>query len=188
MFQSLQRQFLLYRANSFLKLFQKHIIRNSAILDFGTGWGSFSHILKEQGHKVTSIDITNKSLHDDVTPIIYDGENLIFKDHNFDISLVITVLHHTPNPEDLLIEISRVSKKIIIVEDIYQTKLGEFTTKFFDSLTNLEFRSHPHSNKTDVEWKKLFKKLNLKLTKSIYFRKFIVFNLAVYVLEKRKNV
>jgi len=47
----------------------------------------------------------------------------------------------------------------VIIEDIYGGLVGKYATFFFDNLFNLEFFGHPHSNKSDEEWKKCFKKI-----------------------------
>jgi ubiquinone/menaquinone biosynthesis C-methylase UbiE len=38
----------------------------------------------------------------DTKPVLYDGKKMPFKDNVFDAALLITVLHHTPDPESIV--------------------------------------------------------------------------------------
>lgn len=154
------------------------------ILDIGCGLCRITKILQDKGFKVTPIDVQNLSIMEDITPTIYDGKKLPFKNNSFDTALLLTVLHHTPDPEAILNEAKRVSKKIIIIEDIYKNTAHKYLTFALDSLINLEFFGHPHLNKDDDGWKKLFKKLNLKLKSAKYKKIWKVFSTATYFLEK----
>ena len=154
------------------------------ILDLGCGTCNVSEVLSESGYKIMLLDIQNLSFVDNMKPIIYDGDRIPFDNNKFDKALILTVLHHTPNPEKILNEAKRVSKGIIIIEDIYSNWLHEYITYFFDSLLNLEFISHPHTNKSDAQWKKTFEKLGLNLIDAKYKYSFLVFKQATYYLEK----
>jgi hypothetical protein len=70
------------------------------------------------------------------------------------------------------------------MEDVYKNTLQQYMTYFFDSVVNLEFIGHPHSNKSDREWKKEFEKLNLELVDTKYEKIWGIFNEAFYFLEK----
>jgi len=52
-----------------------------------------------------------------------------------------------------------------------------------DSLVNLEFTGHPHSNKSDAEWREAFTRMNLRLLDTKYTHTAYVFKHAVYYLE-----
>src|SRR5579862_7982188 len=87
---------------------------SKTIIDVGTGSGYIAFELQKRGYNVTPIDVTNISFIPEIKPIIYDGRKLPFKDKSFDVCLLISVLHHTKNPEAVLEEAIRVSKKIVI--------------------------------------------------------------------------
>lgn len=168
------------RAEELIARFEKFLPREGKILDMGCGVGNISEILINKKYNVVSLDISNKSFSPVVTPVLYDGVTFPFADNSFDTVLLITVLHHTPSPETIMKETARVAKNVIIIEDIYTNPLEKYTTFFFDSLFNLEFQGHPHTNKTDAEWKKLFADLGLSLTHTQYQRSYGVFNHALY--------
>ena len=62
-----------------------------------------------------------------------------------------------------------------------KSELEKYKTYIMDSIVNFEFKDHPHNNKTDIEWKNIFKQLNLKLVDTKY-RKHGSFLHAIYVL------
>ena len=157
---------------------------NDKILDLDSGTCMFTRILKNKGFNITPVDIKNRSYYEDITPIIYDGKKLPFKNDSFDMCMLIAVLHHTQNPEIVLKEAMRVSKKIILLEDIYTNTPQKLYTYFIDSLLNKEFIGHPHTNKMNSEWLALFKKLGLKLVKKEYSKAYGFLQNATYYLEK----
>lgn len=134
-----------------------------SILDIGSGRGVVTSVLRERGFAVTPLDVRNRSQEPALSPVVYDGTAIPFPDNAFDCALLLTVLHHTPDPDAVLREAVRVARRIIIIEDVYTNTLQKHTTFFTDSLFNLEFRGHPHSNRTDTEWRQTFERLGLTL-------------------------
>ena len=93
------------------------------------------------------------------------------------------MLHHTPDPDHILREAARIARRLIIIEDVYDGPVMEWLTKRFDSLMNLEFRGHPHSNRTDAEWKASFARMNMTLLSCNIYPVAGIFRQAVYVVE-----
>tara|TARA_R110002072_G_scaffold117281_10_gene248254 strand:- start:2124 stop:2717 length:594 start_codon:yes stop_codon:yes gene_type:complete len=174
------------RAQTKKDLFKEYIPSHSKIIDIGTGSGQFSLILKEDGHQITSVDIKDKTNTNLITPTVYDGEKLPFENNCFDISMLITVLHHCPNPEKVFQEAVRVSKsRIFVLEDVYTNKLMKYLTWGMDSLMNLEFFGHPHTNKSEGEWEALFMENNLTVIHKKRVKVLFIFTQVVYALEKK---
>lgn len=172
------------RAKGLLGYFDGQLDKKENILDLGAGMGNVSELLIEDGHNVTPVDVVDLSFSDKVEPLIYDGITLPFQSDTFNVVLLITVLHHTPDPEVVIREAMRVGDRVVIIEDIYASKVHKYLTFLFDSLLNLEFVGHPHTNKTDKEWKSLFHKLRLNLTFTNYHTSLVVFRHATYIVEK----
>ena len=170
------------RANFFITQIKNYITAKDKILDLGCGPCNITELLLEQGIDVTPLDVINRSFVKKINPIIYDGANIPFKNKYFDKVLLLSVLHHTSHPENIIRESMRVSNNIIIMEDIYTNNFDKQFTFFMDSLWNLEFKDHPRSNKTDNEWRDVFKKMDLKL-KDVQFWNDIFFKHSVYYLE-----
>jgi ubiquinone/menaquinone biosynthesis C-methylase UbiE len=154
------------------------------ILDFGAGSCSVCRLLRKKGFKIVPLDIHNLSLADEIKPYLYDGEKIPFKDNSFDTALILTVLHHTSHPKEIIKEVMRVAKRIIIIEEIYRSRLQKYLTFIYDSIFNFEFFGHPHSNKRDLEWKAIFNELNLKLVDTKYDSYFLFIRRVAYCLEK----
>jgi len=171
------------RARDTINHFARYLHPSESILDIGAGIGDITALLQGRGHPVTALDVQDFSLVPSVKPVIYDGQTMPFTDKQFDTALILTVLHHTPRPEQVLDEAIRVAQRVIITEDIFYTTLHKYATFFMDSLLNLEFFGHPHSNKTDAQWRALFKKKGLKLVGEKSMGSFGVLRHRMYVLE-----
>ncbi len=172
------------RAESIVLDIKKYLNMHDILLDIGSGTCHICDNLLRSGYNITAMDVQNISLINSIKPVLYGGETIPFGDNSFDKSLIVTVLHHTKNPEQVVTEAKRVSKSLVIMEDIYTNTFSKYFTYFFDSLLNLEFLGHPHTNKSDKEWKALFCKLDLKLLDVKYSRSFIFMKHATYYLQK----
>lgn len=133
------------------------------ILDLGCGSGEISKALIKSGYQVTSVDVVDKAKVEGLKVVVYDGAKIPFADKEFDVLLLITVLHHVDKFQDLLLEAKRVAKIIVVVEDVYESWWDRLNIWFWDSALNLEFFGHPHNNRSDVEWKNIFKVLGFEL-------------------------
>jgi len=168
-----------------LERIARHLTPGENILDLGTGNGALCLELRRKGHTVQPVDIQNISFFDSVVPEIYDGQRLPYADGHFDTALLITVLHHTPAPEAVLDEALRVTgNRLIVMEDVYRNFYQRHLTYFTDSLVNLEFVGHPHTNKTDAGWQTAFQERGLRLVHRESFRTLLFFRQVIYVLEK----
>lgn len=160
--------------------------KSGKVLDLGAGACMFTKLLYDRGYKMTPVDIKDNSFYKDINirSEIYDGKHIKYKDNYFDACIMIAILHHTPDPDALVKEAVRVSKRLIIKEDVITNIFQRLYTYFIDSLINREWAGHPHTNKTDLGWQELFKKLGLKIV-DIKYRKSYLFMLnPVYYLEK----
>jgi ubiquinone/menaquinone biosynthesis C-methylase UbiE len=170
--------------NAILNKIDPFLQKGDKILDIGSGTCHVCKRLLETGFDVSALDVRDVSFFDDIRPVVYDGQIIPFDDDTFDVALILTVLHHTHDPELIIAEAKRVSKKIIIIEDVYSNMFNKYLTFFFDSVGNFELFHHPHSNKTDEQWRSIFDSLQLKLVASAQSFSMPVFQHATYVLQK----
>jgi len=160
----------------------RYLNKHDKILDIGAGNCVVYQILTEKNFKLMPLDVRSVSFVEGVEPVLYNGKELPFEHKEFDTAMLLTMLHHTKDPENILREARRVSRKLIIIEEIYTNKIQKFLTFFIDSVFNLEFFGHPHSNRTDEEWKQTFGRLDLELLDVRYSRSFFVLKRATYFL------
>ena len=177
-------QILQSRATDLANKVQPYLKRGELILDIGPASCTVTETLIKRDLHVIPLDVENFSIVPGVLPTLYDGDKMPFKDDQFDTSIILFVLHHTPDPDEVLKEAKRVSKKILIFEDIVTSPTHKSLTAAFDSLMNLEFYDQPHTNKSDSEWRILFNELGLNLMDQKYSSSSIVMRHALYILEK----
>ncbi len=175
-----------WRATPLAQEVLPYLEKDKPILDIGCGPGNVCKELTARGFCVTPLDVKNLSFVEGVTPLIYDGKTIPFPGGAFRTSLLITVLHHTHNPVALVKEAKRVSKEIVIIEEIYKNPIQKYLTFAMDSLTNLDLINLPHTNKTDNEWKRIFNDLGLDLV-SVHTRKMCKIFLSTTYYLKRRN-
>ena len=177
-------QILRARAKDLARTVSPYLNKDELILDIGPASCTVTEALLKQGLKVFPADIENFSIVDTVLPTLYDGHKLPFKDNQFGTSLILFVLHHTPDPAEILIEAIRVSRRILVFEDIVTSPAHRSLTAALDSLMNLEFYDQPHTNKSDEEWQSTFSQLGLKILGREYKSSAMIMRHALYFLEK----
>ena len=148
----------------------QYLKKEDKILDIGSGPCFMASFLMERGFDVTAVDVQDLSAFKKIKPIIYDGKKLPFEKNVYDVSLLLTVLHHIRDFKTTIKEAKRVSKRIIIIEDVYHSTFNKYLIYFFDSLVNWEFLNHPHNNLDDRQWKRLFKEENLTIENTQYHK------------------
>lgn len=157
------------RAESIVRLFEDQLPQGSRILDLGGGWGFYSEPLATRGHETLVLDVV-KPGYQKAPVVIYEGDKVPFDDKSFDVTTMVTMLHHVPDPDALVREVRRVTrKKIVVVEDLYHHPAGRFWTICRDRMLNMEFLNHPHQFRKHGEWLEFFKKYGFGLVK---FQKF----------------
>ena len=161
-----------------------HMSKGSKVLDIGAGFCFVSEILESHGYDTTALDIENLS----VTPLqprVYDGRHIPYEDDSFDVALLLTVLHHTRSHDQIVSEARRVAKRLIIIEDVYESRFQKRLTHLADSLINFEFKGHPHSNRRESSWSRFFERHGLNVNHAGH-RRLAYFKQGVYVLDRMR--
>lgn len=188
-----ERIFLLKMRTSNIKINNYYMddlnnLKIKTILNFGSGDGYTSSLLRQNGFIVTDVDINNISK-TDMKPIIYDGKKLPFVNNTFDCVICNFVLHHTEHNliPNLILEMKRVGNIILISEDLNMNCIDNILCKL-----HLFFKNNWNSSSdvkilNDDEWKIIFDKLNLKILK-IYiinrlFSLMYPINRVIYILR-----
>ncbi len=182
-FAPLERKWAMRRAEVKRIRLLPFLTKGEVVLEVGSGNGALSVLLGNEGMHMQPLDIADKSLFEMVNVEVYNGEKFPYTEKQFDVCQLITMLHHTTNAEELILEAKRVSNRIIVMEDIYEGSFQKYVTCFTDSLVNWEFYGHPHTNLTDFEWRELFERNGLVVEKTEYYRFLIFFKQVTYVLS-----
>lgn len=156
------------------------------IIDIGAGTCNVAELLSEKGFLLQPVDVKNLSFVKNYQPIIFNGTTLPFLDNSFDSALLLDVLHHTSNPEQLLQEAKRVANSVLVMESVYNCIPQKVLFLIIDSFLNMEFLNHPWNYRTDEQWQLLFRQLGFRIAKSASARFWFLFQSQTYVLEKYK--
>lgn len=111
------------------------------VLDFGSGPGWFAHTLQEErlASEIVAVDIERRD-RCYVEPILYDGQQLPFKNRSFDMVYSVDVLHHCTSPRASLKELLRCADKYVLLKDhTYRKFLSRLFLCLLDELGNRRF-------------------------------------------------
>lgn len=94
---------------------------NDRVLDVGCGGGTLGRALMDapecpKGVVVTGLERFKRG-GEPIEVVPYDGITFPFADGSFDIVIVADVLHHEEDPDRLLRECARVTRRLVIVKD-----------------------------------------------------------------------
>jgi len=180
----------LRRAAKISKFLYPYIKNNSSIIDIGSGNGYIgAQIAKDYKSDVTGIDVIdyNKS---DIKFRIFDGKKIPFKDNSFDYSIIMEVLHHCDNQDEILKEASRVGRQVIVFEDIYENKFHLFFIKLYDIIGNIRHGVNiPFNFRTDKYWKNKFMEFGMELLEMETYNEhpfYIPAKTNIYLLRKKE--
>jgi len=160
---------------------------NSKILDFGCGSGIAGKKFQQAFQAdFLGVDIIDNRV-ENIPFKLYNGQGLSFFNNNsFDVVLVNYVLHHTKNPLELLDEIIRVAKNVIVV---YESPADGIFYRIMCWLHGTSFARFFQRNSergrffTTQEWKKIFQDKGLKILKEEKVNSFPLKN-VLFILKK----
>lgn len=164
--------------------FMPFLSPNEKILDIGCGNGLVSLYLQKKGFDITALDVADLAYSPKIKVMVYNGENIPFAENQFDVALLLTVLHHTDSPEKVLKEAARVAKKILIIEDIYENPFQQYLTYIMDTFVNFGFSNMTYQNKSDKAWRQLFAEMSLQVENVSYKRVLFFFKQATFFIKK----
>lgn len=106
-----------------------------SLLEIGAGKGLVARELQRKTQApLTLVDVVDYN-QTDLPLQIYDGLHLPFPDESCDYSLLIFVLHHTPDPIPVLAEALRVARRgVVIAENHVEGWLRKPITRVIDSI------------------------------------------------------
>lgn len=131
--------------------------RGAAVLDVGCGTGHNAERLRRLGlGPVSEVDVVDFKVARP-GPILFDGRSLPFADAQFDVVMLIYVLHYAPDPAALLEEARRVCRGALVVMQtvceggrggpFYRgneliSRLGFYAARFFQAIPAVQCPLH----------------------------------------------
>ena len=99
---------------------------------------------------------------------LFDGVTLPFADREFDVVLMVDVLHHAAEQDRLLEEMVRVSKRLLVVKDhSVRGLLARRTLAFMDWVGNARHGvSLPYAYWTPKQWDGAYARLKLRVVQN----------------------
>jgi ubiquinone/menaquinone biosynthesis C-methylase UbiE len=154
-----------YRAGRIADFLAKHLSPGETVLDCGCGSMLIADMLRRNcGIRAFGSDVIHLKQRDDFF-CLCSGERLAFADGSFDTTCLAFVLHHVSDPIAALRECLRVTRKrLIVLEDVYQSPFELELLKLLDYHGNRAITkemSFPFNFKTEMEWREIFKDLDL---------------------------
>lgn len=138
----------------------------ASVLDVGSGDGSIAAEVMERRPDVTitGVDVlVRPEVKIRVEP--FDGVTLPFPDRCFDVVSFVDVLHHTDDPDVLLAEARRVTRRSVLVKDhVVDGLLARPTLRLMDWVGNARHGVRlPYNYLTQPEWDAAFARVGLEV-------------------------
>lgn len=173
-----------------------YIFDKGKAVDFGAGLGDFLRLVREMkpNLQIEGWDIHDDDKNEDVK--VYDGKHIPRTNGYYDQAWETTVLHHFDDPTKGVKEMSRISKKRIIILETLPLSLTKdkkknlditFVADYYYRLLLKSSEPVPGSYKSEEEWIKLFENYGWNKIDSKIFNKdvdFAEFNHIRIVFEK----
>lgn len=161
------------RLRELVKHITIHLREGDCVLDVGCGSGALGLAIMESpyclpGVKVTGLELVKHAI--EHVPIeLYDGCKIPHQDNSFDIVILSDVLHHEPDPHNLIAECVRVSRRLIIIKDHkVEGIFAKLRISLFDWARNLPYGIPClYRYNTAKEWKDWFRYHNLLIEREV---------------------
>jgi SAM-dependent methyltransferase len=114
------------RARRLVARIHPHLPATGAVLDVGAGTGHTAWRLRElrPGQAVHEVDVADLRLNGP-RPLLFSAPHLPFADGSVAASLLLHVLHYSPDPHALLAEAIRVTRgPLVLVQSTYVGRIG----------------------------------------------------------------
>ena len=162
------------------------------VLDLGSSDGRLANEFLKIYPNIKFLGVDTHVLDKTYIPIMkYDGKNIPYPDNSFDCVMIIDVLHHDLNPEVILREAKRVSRKYVLIKDHYwDTKIDFQVLKFADYIGNAPYGVVlPYNYLKLSSWENLIKDVELKIVERKFFKfsKLEPAKHVVFFLEKNAS-
>lgn len=109
------------RLRELVRLIIPHLSAGDQVLDVGCGFGALGRAMLDHPGCPDAIEIRGLERHPRGSELIemdaYDGGLMPYDDDAFDVVIIADVLHHEDDPDALIAECARVSRRLLIIKD-----------------------------------------------------------------------
>jgi SAM-dependent methyltransferase len=137
------------------------------VLDVGAGSGDIAvGILSSRPNlRIEGVDVLVRP---DAAILVreFDGTTLPYDDDSFDFAMLVDVLHHTDNPAQLLREVTRVARSVLIKDHFRNGFLAHAKLRLMDWVGNAHHGVRlPYNYLSRAEWASLWPACGLRVAK-----------------------
>lgn len=182
-----------WREAPFAKRIIQFLPKTGSFIDIGCASGKMAeYIANQTGLEPTLLDVLDYN-ESNLQLQTYDGDKIPYKRNNFDVALLVFVLHHATDQVKLLAEAKRVTKKrLIVIEDTPTGWLEKRAWQRWDYLLNTGYHhdiNQAHFSRSSQEWSEIFAKAGFKISAKKTFRSFMPvlasYKHTMFVLDKK---
>jgi len=107
-----------WRLKELVRLIGPHLNSGDRVLDVGCGFGQLGRALMDAVPGIQVEGVESAPRGGELIPVkVSEGASIPWKDATFDAVILADVLHHDEDPDRLLRESARVSKRLVIIKD-----------------------------------------------------------------------
>jgi SAM-dependent methyltransferase len=142
LFRSLHKPIYERRLKELVHLIGPHLRSGDKVLDIGCGFGHLGRAIMDAHPNVRVEGVESVKRGGELIPVTaYEGTRMPWKDGAFDAVILADVLHHDHDPDRLLKESARVSKRLVIIKDhIREGFLAQQRISFLDWAANAPYQ------------------------------------------------
>jgi len=138
----------------------------TSVLDVGCDDGVTSELIAKRNGTLRIEGVDVQTVRPCRIPrVIYDGRHLPFDDRSFDVVMALDVLHHTRCIPELITEMARVSRRMIVIKDhCVQGPVSRLAVALGDWITNAPYGiACPYNYPTIDQWERYFALAGLEI-------------------------
>jgi SAM-dependent methyltransferase len=137
-----------------------------SVLDVGCGDGELASELSRlrPDLQIRGTDVLLRP-HPSIEVTQYDGQHLNEDEGGVDVVLMVDTIHHSEDPDQLLLEACRVARQNLIIKDHRRNGLwAETTLRFMDRTGNARYGvALPYTYWSEAEWREKWAERNLRV-------------------------
>jgi len=153
------------RIKKLAKILPEYLLGATDVLDIGTGDGKLAALLQSQtGAKFVGCEtVIQPSSAIEIRQ--YDGYSLPFENDSFQYVMLVDMLHHVRDQEQMLQEAKRVAREYVLIKDHYwETRFDRLWLGWIDYIGNVGIGVDlPYKFLREREWDDLFAAVQLSV-------------------------